>query len=99
MTFWDRTGSINTTALTSPVSIVHYTNYGSEHSIGWQVDSGSYSKALLGIIYKISFYNTLEGANPGAREAFINQHKDDYFLHFDLGNQDQNFYDENKIQK
>ena len=55
--------------------------------------------ALTGLLYKISFYNTLEGSNPITRGAFINQHKDDYFIHFDLGNQDQNFYDDNRIQK
>ena len=86
-------------ALTNPISHSLLIKYGTEHSVGWKVDSGSYSMPLLGLIYKISFYNTLEGNSPGARKAFINQHKDDYFLHFDLGNQDQNFYDDNRIQK
>ena len=101
MTFWDKTKNTNTTSFPSNMNSATETIYGSDNqkSIGWIEEGGINSNWFIGLIYKVSFYNTIFGDSPGAREDMVNQYINDYYVYFDLGNQDQNILKENRIQK
>ena len=91
-------GTIASKSLTNTSSDHRLTTHSSIGRFVNDSDSESYYP-LVGLIYKISFYNTNNNGGNIQRIDLVNLYKDAYFLHFKLGDMNQNSYSDNMIRK
>ena len=63
------------------------------------VSNGEYYFPLVGLVYKISFYNTWNDGTPTNRSDLVDLYKNNYFVYYKLGDMDQNTHEYNRIRK
>ena len=99
MSVWDENGNVVSGYLTDTPSAANQLI--SNSFTFFNIDKLGYDNHfLVGLVYKIQFYNTLNDGNPeSTRDSFIAQKMNDYFLYFNLENSQQMDYNGNSIRR
>jgi len=96
---WDENGNLVSNYLTDTT---HVGNQLISNSFTFfNIDKPGYDdRYLVGLVYKIQFYNTLNDGNPETnRDLYMNLKRNDYYLYFNLESSQQMDYNGNSMRR